>query len=191
MPESPADWPSLQSWYRSNERVDQERKNRHRGRRLLCRRLHQRRNRHPDRPRDLVIDADTVLDASGRLVIPGGIDPHTHIEMPFGGNGDLGHLRDRHSRRRLRRNDVHRGLRDPVAGHVHHRGARHLAREGGRPDRDRLRLPHDHHRSPCPPGSGDAPPRRRGGDELQDVHGLPGSDAVRRRDHLQSAAQGG
>ena len=35
--------------------------------------------------RDVVIDADTVLDASGKLVIPGGIDPHTHIEMPFGG----------------------------------------------------------------------------------------------------------
>ena len=35
--------------------------------------------------RDLVIDADTVIDASDRLVVPGGIDPHTHIEMPFGG----------------------------------------------------------------------------------------------------------
>ena len=34
---------------------------------------------------DLAIDADTVIDASGRLVIPGGVDPHTHLEMPFGG----------------------------------------------------------------------------------------------------------
>ena len=35
--------------------------------------------------RDLIIDADTVIDASRRLVVPGGIDPHTHLEMPFGG----------------------------------------------------------------------------------------------------------
>jgi dihydropyrimidinase len=35
--------------------------------------------------RDLVIDADRVIDARGKLVIPGGIDPHTHLQMPFGG----------------------------------------------------------------------------------------------------------
>ncbi|MHB1710871.1 MAG: dihydropyrimidinase [Acidimicrobiales bacterium] len=29
--------------------------------------------------------ADRVLDATGLLVIPGGIDGHTHMEMPFGG----------------------------------------------------------------------------------------------------------
>jgi dihydropyrimidinase len=28
---------------------------------------------------------DTVIDAAGRYVIPGGVDAHTHMEMPFGG----------------------------------------------------------------------------------------------------------
>ncbi|MFN0108570.1 MAG: dihydropyrimidinase [Blastocatellia bacterium] len=28
---------------------------------------------------------DKTIDATGKLVIPGGIDPHTHIDLPFGG----------------------------------------------------------------------------------------------------------
>jgi dihydropyrimidinase len=35
--------------------------------------------------RSLDMEADRVIDASGKLVIPGGIDPHTHMELPFGG----------------------------------------------------------------------------------------------------------
>jgi dihydropyrimidinase len=31
------------------------------------------------------IAADRTIDAKGRWVIPGGIDPHTHMELPFGG----------------------------------------------------------------------------------------------------------
>src|SRR5678815_5163138 len=31
------------------------------------------------------VEADRTIDAAGKLVIPGGIDPHTHMELPFGG----------------------------------------------------------------------------------------------------------
>src|SRR6266480_308929 len=33
----------------------------------------------------LEMEADKIIDATGKLVIPGGIDPHTHMELPFGG----------------------------------------------------------------------------------------------------------
>jgi dihydropyrimidinase len=34
---------------------------------------------------DLDVAADTVVDATGKWVMPGGIDGHTHMELPFGG----------------------------------------------------------------------------------------------------------
>src|SRR5665213_4010182 len=33
----------------------------------------------------IATDAHTVVDAAGMLVLPGGIDAHTHLDMPFGG----------------------------------------------------------------------------------------------------------
>lgn len=35
--------------------------------------------------RNLTVEADAVFDAAGLLVLPGGIDVHTHLDMPFGG----------------------------------------------------------------------------------------------------------
>jgi dihydropyrimidinase len=34
---------------------------------------------------DLSTSVDAVIDATGKYVIPGGIDAHTHMELPFGG----------------------------------------------------------------------------------------------------------
>src|SRR2546425_13365843 len=33
----------------------------------------------------LDVHADKVIDAAGRYVLPGLVDPHTHLDMPFGG----------------------------------------------------------------------------------------------------------
>ncbi len=35
--------------------------------------------------KDLNIDAAQVIDATGKIVFPGGIDPHVHLDMPFMG----------------------------------------------------------------------------------------------------------
>jgi len=33
----------------------------------------------------LDVEAERVIDARGKLVLPGAVDPHTHLDMPFGG----------------------------------------------------------------------------------------------------------
>lgn len=35
--------------------------------------------------KNLQVDADEIIDATGKLVMPGGIDPHVHLSMPFMG----------------------------------------------------------------------------------------------------------
>src|SRR5436305_5980419 len=33
----------------------------------------------------LDVQADRTIDAAGKYVLPGCVDPHTHLDMPFGG----------------------------------------------------------------------------------------------------------
>ena len=33
----------------------------------------------------LDVQADRTIDATGKYVLPGCVDPHTHLDMPFGG----------------------------------------------------------------------------------------------------------
>ena len=35
--------------------------------------------------KNLQVKADKIIDASGKLIVPGGIDPHVHLDMPFMG----------------------------------------------------------------------------------------------------------
>jgi dihydropyrimidinase len=35
--------------------------------------------------KNLEVEADEVIDATGKYLFPGGLDPHTHLDMPFGG----------------------------------------------------------------------------------------------------------
>ena len=35
--------------------------------------------------KNLNVKADKTIDASGKLIFPGGIDPHVHLDMPFMG----------------------------------------------------------------------------------------------------------
>jgi dihydropyrimidinase len=55
------------------------------------------------------VEADEVIDASGKYVFPGFIDPHVHIYLPFMGTLAQRHARDREPRGACRRHDdVHR-----------------------------------------------------------------------------------
>lgn len=124
---------------------------------------------------------DRVIGAAGKYVIPGGVDVHTHMELPFGGtfasdtfetgsNAAAGwhHHHHRHGRAALRRERARR--------------PRRVAPQGRRQLQHRLLVPPDHRWRRRPVAEGHEVPRRaRGHQQLQAVHGLPGRVLQRRR----------
>jgi len=45
----------------------------------------------------LDVQADRIVDASGKYVLPGGVDPHTHLDMPFGGTTTIDDFESGHT----------------------------------------------------------------------------------------------
>src|SRR4051794_25267311 len=45
----------------------------------------------------LDVEADKVIDASGKYVLPGCVDPHTHLDMPFGGTTTIDDFESGHA----------------------------------------------------------------------------------------------
>ena len=138
----------------------------------------------------LDVEADKVIDATGKIVMPGAIDPHTHIEMFFGGTTTCDDFTSGTTAAAFGGHDdadrlLHPGARDDVRG-----GARGLPREArALPAGDRRRLPHRGHR---PEGGrharGPREAARRGRHLVQALHGLQGRRDGRRRDALQGDA---
>ncbi len=124
----------------------------------------------------------TVIDAGGKLVIPGGIDAHTHMEMPFGGTFASDTLRDGNARGGLGRHDLHRRLRGAVSRPEDPRPVRAVAREGrGQLRESTYRLPPDPVRRAGCLARRHGRAHRGGRDELQALHGLQGRVPLRRR----------
>ena len=118
------------------------------------------------------VTADETIDATGQLRHPG----RDRRPYPHGAavRRDVrqGHVRDRHARGRVRRDDLDRRLRGPGQGPVAARGPRCVARQGRGQRGHRLRLPHDHERRQRSTARRDGRAGRRGRPRLQAVHGL-------------------
>ena len=80
------------------------------------------RGRRDDRParrrasRRAGVTADETIDASGKYVIPGAIDVHTHMELPFGGTFAKDTFETGTRAAAFGGTTTHRRLRGPVEG---------------------------------------------------------------------------
>ena len=66
--------------------------------------------------RSSILTGHSLVDATGLLVLPGGIDVHTHLDMPFGGTVSADDYSHRHAGCGHRRNDDDRRFRPAGKG---------------------------------------------------------------------------
>ena len=86
-----------------------------------------------------------VVDAGGQFVMPGGIDPHTHMQLPFMGTVASDDFYHRHRGRPRRRHDDDHRFRDPESEAADHGGASSSGASGREKSVRRLFLPRRHH----------------------------------------------
>jgi len=131
-------------------------------------------------------NATKIIDAAGKYVLPGGIDVHTHLDMPFGGTCSA--------------DDFETGTRAAAFGGtttlidfaIQYKGQTLRTafdtwmKKSVRQSRRRLFISLHHHRSSrrATRRNERSHPRRR--HQLQAVHGLPRRIHARRWQHLQS-----
>ena len=65
----------------------------------------------------LDLDADRVIDAPGKYVLPGAVDPHTHLDMPFGGTTTIDDVESGQRAAARGGTTLPRRLLHPGAGH--------------------------------------------------------------------------
>ena len=130
---------------------------------------------------DLAATADTVIDAAGKYVIPGGVDGHTHMELPFGGTFASDTFETGTRAAALGGTTTIIDFAVQRTGERVQDGLAAWHAQGRRPVRDRLRVPSDHRWRRRRLVEGDGRARRRGHHELQALHGLSGRLLLRRR----------
>ena len=94
----------------------------------------------------LDVAADKVIDATGKYVLPGLVDPHTHLDMPFGGTVTIDDVESGQTAAAFGGTTCHVDFIIQPQGSTFARRDRRVAREGRRQAGDRHGLPHGGHR---------------------------------------------
>ncbi len=89
-----------------------------------------------------------MIDAAGKYVLPGCVDPHTHLEMPWRGETTIDDFESGHTAAAFGGTTTHVDFCIQGKGQTFGEALELLAREARGQGADRQRLPHRRHRPP-------------------------------------------